>query len=169
MAERRKLYWDSSLFICFLNRSEDARRTICEDVLQHASRGEIVIYTSIWTIVEVVRPNKHSLPSARKLTPQQIVKIQQMFEWKWLKKISVDQVVANKAVELERDYDLRAGDAVHAASAILQKVDALQRWDRDYDKVKHLISIESPTMLTVQGELIDVKLRLGPAPDDFTP
>src|SRR5712692_3319891 len=117
MAERRKLYWDSSLFICFLNRSEDARRTICEDVLQHASRGEIVIYTSIWTIVEVVRPNKHSLPSARKLTPQQIVKIQQMFEWKWLKKISVDQVVANKAVELERDYDLRAGDAVHAASA----------------------------------------------------
>src|SRR5688572_19208905 len=57
----RKLYWDSSCFICFLNDApyEQARRAICEDVLTNASDGVVEIWTSTFTIVEVIRPKRH--------------------------------------------------------------------------------------------------------------
>ena len=32
----KKFYWDSSCFICFLNRDETTRRLICEDVRRFA-------------------------------------------------------------------------------------------------------------------------------------
>src|SRR5437867_1579641 len=131
----RKVYWDSGLFLCFLNRGEDQRRRICEDNLRHAAAGEIIIYTSTWTIVEVIWPRRKSLPSSERLTPEQITRIQQMFEWEWLKKVQIDERVARKAVELSRDYGLHPADAVHAASAILAQVEALQRWDRDFSKI----------------------------------
>ena len=58
MNSPRKLYWDSSCFICFLNKDEKARRLICEDLLQSASAGDVEIWYSMWVIVEVVRPKR---------------------------------------------------------------------------------------------------------------
>jgi len=61
MSDPKKVYWDSSCFICFLNRNDvdKERRLICEDVLRHARDGEIEIYTSVFTIAEVIRPKRH--------------------------------------------------------------------------------------------------------------
>lgn len=195
MSERRALYWNSSCFICFLNREEEVRRTICEDILQHAKNGNIELWTSTWTIVEVIRPKRHgsaplpewaikaiaAVPDAEaelevlwrryqssdpavKLTPQQIQKIQDMFEWPFVKKINLDERVAQKAVELSRNFGLKPADSVHAASAILKRVSALQRWDRDFDKVKSLVAVEDPVRISNQGAL---PLRTGPIPEDF--
>jgi predicted nucleic acid-binding protein len=211
MSKLRTVYWDTSCFICFLNRKEDDRRLICQDVLVHAQRGDIEIWTSTFTIAEVIRPRRMqpvipALPewatkpltskeaeiqtlfaSAQnkiqeiweyyhrnttpyeKLTKSQINKISEMFDWKWLGKILVDERTARKAVELARDYDLKPADSIHAASAILKKVDALQRWDRDYDKVKSLITVEDPVRLSAQSDLIHDYRALGPHPDDFAP
>ena len=58
MNERRKIYWDSSCFICLLNKAEADRRRVCEDVIRHAQNAEFDIWTSTWTIVEVIRPKK---------------------------------------------------------------------------------------------------------------
>jgi len=200
MSEAQKLYWDSSCFICFLNKDEADRRIICEDVLRHARNGDVEIWTSTWTIVEVIRPRRHGsapLPTwavkaieaikkdfpnapkeletlwkryqsndpATKLTPEQIRKIQAMFEWSFIKKINLDEPVANKAVELARDYGLKPADSVHAASAIVRKVPVLQRWDRDFDKVKHLIGVEEPKRLTPEKPLFAGLIE--PAPKDF--
>ena len=76
-----------------------------------------------------------------------------MFEWPFLKKMYVDERVASRAVEYARDFGLKPGDAVHAASAILQSCDVLQRWDRDFDKVQHLIKVEDPKRLSPQSGL----------------
>jgi predicted nucleic acid-binding protein len=93
-----------------------------------------------------------------------------MFEWDWLKKVQLDQIVAAKAVELQRDYNLKPGDSVHAATAIRIKADVLQRWDRDFDKVKHIILVDDPKMLTIQGELIEgFRKQIGPTPEDVKP
>jgi predicted nucleic acid-binding protein len=200
MSDPRTLYWDASCFICFLNKDEAERRVICEDVLRHAQSGTIEIWTSTWTIVEVIRPRRQgskplppwaveaikaiekSFPDAqreleqlwrryqafdpsKKLTVTQIAKIQGMFEWPFVKKINLDQRVANKAVELARDCGLKPADSVHAASAILKKVDALQRWDRDFDKVKYLIAVEEPQRIS-DPSLWDL-LPVGPNPEDF--
>ncbi len=186
MTSPRKLYWDSSCFICFLNKSEVARRTICEDVLKNAQNGVVEIWTSVWTIAEVIRPKdppiSRPLPSwaadlsskapnalpevqklwdyfvkqtrpSRQLTPSEISSIAKMFQWSWVKKIQVDERIANDAVSLCRDYGLRPADAVHAASAIVRKCDALQQWDRDFDKVRNLIAVEEPVHLSPQANL----------------
>lgn len=207
---KRKVYWDTTCFICFLNRKEEERRLICQDVLWHAQRGDIEIWTSNFTIAEVIRPRRmqptvpslpnwatkplsltkeleivHLFTSAKtqiaelweywhkntapyeKLTKDQINKISDMFEWKCLNKMLVDERTAKKAVEIARDYDLKPADSIHAASAILKKVDAIQRWDRDYEKVKSLISVEEPVRLSAQSDLIHDFRALGPHPDDF--
>lgn len=165
-------YWDSGVFLCFLNKDEDDRRKICEDILEHAENGEFLIYTSYWTMVEVIRPRKQSIPSAEKLTKEQIEKIQAMFDWSWLRKIQVDERVAKKSVELSRVYGLHPADAVHAASAIITPgVNILQKWDRDFSKVSHLIRVEDPKYITDQPILIEgaKKKLVGPHIDDFKP
>ena len=152
MSEAQKLYWDSSCFICFLNKNEADRRVICEDILTHARNRSVEIWTSTWSIIEVVRPKRHgSAPLPRwaakaieavkkefpnapgeletlwkryqsndpstKLTPEQIEKIQGMFEWDFVKKVNCDERVATRAVELARDYGLKPADSVHARAA----------------------------------------------------
>jgi predicted nucleic acid-binding protein len=212
MTKPRKIYWDTTCFICFLDRKEDERRLICQDVLLHAQRGDIELWTSTFTIAEVIRPRRTqaSIPAIpewairpltlakepdiqklfgsaqnqirevweyyhrnttpyEKLPKDQINKISAMFDWKWLGKIIVDERTARKAVEIARDYGLKPADSIHAASAILKKVDVIQRWDRDYDKVKSLIAVEEPVRLSAQSDLIQDFRALGPHPDDFAP
>ncbi len=204
----RKVYWDTTCFICFLNKKEEERRLICQDVLYKAKDGEIEIWTSTFTIAEVIRPrranptipplpewaikaiaafpeaerpainrqiaeiweyyNKNTAPY-EKLTKVQVNKISEMFEWSWVKKIVVDERLANKAVTIARDYDMKPADSIHAASAILKKVDAIQRWDKDFSKVKSLIAEEEPFKLSLQVDLIHDHRALGPHPDDFEP
>lgn len=194
----KKIYWDTSCFICFLNPDEEERRVICEDILRHAEQGEIEIWISTWVIVEVIRPKKpgseplpiwadkaiKAVPEAdqplrelwsryqrsaptNKLTDEQITKIQAMFEWPFLKKIYIDERVAQKAVELSRQFGLKPGDAVHVASAIIGKCNSLQKWDKDFEKVKDLISVEEPIRISPQRTLFEKSIPIGPEPSDF--
>lgn len=171
MADKaRRLYWDTGCFICFLNRKEIERREVCESILrcaQEKKNPRVIIYTSTFTIAEVIYPKRSSLKNPKKLTREQITKITDMFKWKWLKKIEVDQRIAFKAVELSRDYDLLPSDAVHAATAILKGVDALQRWDRDFSRIASLVKVEEPTRINLQTPFPDILPRIGPHPDDF--
>lgn len=196
----KKVYWDTSCFISFLSDThpnEVARAKVCEDVLQHARNDEIEIWTSVWTIVETVRPKvsmtpaplplwaellngkddkgavihpaasgefekiwayykKNTLPT-RHLSDDQALKIKQMFEWPWIRKIQVIPAVSHRAAEIARSHNMKAGDALHVASALHRKCDVLQRWDKDYNKTDSLIQSQDPVWITSQGSL-----ELGP-------
>jgi predicted nucleic acid-binding protein len=168
MADKpRRIYWDSGCFLCFLNKKEAVRRQICEDILQNAKVGKVVIYTSTFTIAEVIYPKRSTLPNPRKLTPVEITKISGMFRWPWLRKVDLDQRTAFYAVDLAREHNLLPADAVQAASAILQKVDALQRWDRDFSAISHLVRVEEPTRMSPQAAFPDMLRPIGPTPEDF--
>jgi predicted nucleic acid-binding protein len=55
----KKVYWDTSCFISFLSSThpgEVQRANICQDVLNNARNDQIEIWTSVWTIVETLRP-----------------------------------------------------------------------------------------------------------------
>lgn len=144
----RRVYWDTSVFLCFLNDKEQTRRKICEDVLDCAMREEVKIFTSCYTIAEVIRPKARSIPMATRLTPVEIAQITAMFRWPFLTTIEVDDRLAHFAVSLARAYDLKPADSVHAASAILWRLDTLYAWDRDFSRVAHMISVEEPRFLT---------------------
>lgn len=96
----KRVYWDTTVFLCFLSKQEISRRQICEDILQAAQRKEIEIYTSTFTIAEVIRP-KH-IKDTRRLTADEVATIQKMFQWSFIKKINVDQRVGFKAVETRK-------------------------------------------------------------------
>jgi predicted nucleic acid-binding protein len=56
-----RVYWDTSCFISFLSNThpdEKTRAEICDDVLRHARAGDLQIWTSVWTIVETIRPKE---------------------------------------------------------------------------------------------------------------
>jgi predicted nucleic acid-binding protein len=162
-----KLYWDTTVFLCFLNPAEENRRRIC-DILRHARTGDCRIYTSTYTIVETVRPKKVSIPNARLLTPAEIDEIEKMFRWSWVEKVPLDQAVAFRSVELARDYALASADAVHAASAIRAQVDQLQAWDRDFSPIGHLVVVCEPQQISPQMDLIEPP-AIGPVPSAFKP
>ena len=145
-----KIYWDSTAFICFLKKMEGERRKICEDVLYHARDGKVLLFTSTFTVAEVIRPQIGEALGTRLISCEEIAEIQAMFQWPWIKKVDLDQRVARKAVELERDYGLGTADSIHAASAIIAQVDVLQHWERrdEFGKISRLIAVEQPRMLT---------------------
>ena len=159
-------YWDTSVFLCFLSEEEDERRHICEDVLHAGKAGKIEIVTSMFTLVEVIRPKAIKHPHA--LTEEQVSKLRGMFRWPWLKKIQVHEQLALDASDLAQLYRLKPADAIHAATAIAEKCDELQCWDRDFNKVASLISVTSPKYVS-QMPLLQVKTPIGPTPSDFTP
>jgi len=49
-----------------------------------------------------------------------------------------------------RDLRGSAAEAIHAASAIVAKVDVLQQWERSaaLERVNRLVAVEAPRMLT---------------------
>ncbi len=145
-----KIYWDSTVFLCFLKRHEGDRRNICDDILHHARDGRVALYTSTFAIAEVIRPQSACMAGVRPFSREEIAEMQAMFQWPWVKKVDLDQRVARKAVEIENDFALSAADAIHAASAIVAQVDVLQHWERkeEFGKVSRLIRVEQPQMLT---------------------
>jgi predicted nucleic acid-binding protein len=189
MSDVTKLYWDASCFLSVLN-GEKGRSDVCADVLRNAELGNVRIFTSVWTVVEVVRPKKpgtapmpewanaaitsieKDYPHAQqelemlwrrhqsdealpKLTRPEIEKIEAMFfGWTFLTLVRIDKAIATHAVALQRDYNLKAGDAIHVASAIASGVSELQKWDRDFDKVKNLVNVTEPSFITAEGPLI---------------
>jgi hypothetical protein len=50
---------------------------------------------------------------------------------------------------------------------IIRKVDALQKWDRDFSKVAHLVLVEEPQLISEQPMLFDAVNPIGPTPEDF--
>lgn len=165
---KRRIYWDTSIFLCFLNRDELERSKICEDVLQHAAMDEVLILTSTYTIVEVIRPKRRSLPTSKLLTPTQIEKIKGMFRWPFIQTIELDDRTALYASDLARGHGLSPADAVHAASAILCKAEVLQAWDRDFTSISQQIPVEEPQLISKQLKFEGVEgSRIGPTPEDF--
>jgi predicted nucleic acid-binding protein len=145
-----RLYWDSSVFICLLNKEEEERRHICENILRHAEQGEVSIVTSTLTIVEVIRPRGSGFS---RLQPEEIEKVGSFFKHQFILKVNLDERISLKAVELARAHNLRPNDAIHAATAILSNVKLLQAWDRDYSVIGHLVAVDTPKVLEDQQEL----------------
>lgn len=132
-----------------------------------------MLHTSVWSIAETVGPKRSSLPTGRKLAPKEIAAVEALFRKQWLVKIDVDQKVALRAVELSRDFGLKPADAVHAATAIVHRLDVMHVWDRDFAAIDHLISVKQPARMSEENAQVPMAgqgfepTRLGPHPDDF--
>jgi predicted nucleic acid-binding protein len=118
--------------------------------LRHARDGKVSLYTSSFTVTEVIKPLRMETTGPRPLSSDEVDDLQGMFHWPWLKKIALDHRVAQDAVNLGLNFALTAAEAIHAASAIVAKVDVLQQWERStaLEKINRFVPIEAPRMLT---------------------
>jgi predicted nucleic acid-binding protein len=106
-------------------------------------------FDNIWS-----KFKKQTRPS-RRLTDQEIEKIEGMFRWPWLTNILVDEKIVQRAVSISQKYGLKPNDAIHVASALaVKKITAIQYWDKDYERVAELITVEPPTQVSSQGTLV---------------
>ena len=87
--------------------------------------------------------------------------------WPWLKKIQIHEDLAISASRLARAHGLKPADAIHAATAISEQVTELQKWDSDFSKIAHLISVTEPTYLSQLPLLLQTSRPIGPTPTDF--
>lgn len=106
-------YWDSSVFISFLNGEKD-RVDIVNQILDEAEMGNVTIVTSFITITEVLCADEEK-PRTMGEKQKQIIK--RFFQKEYIEWIDFSRVIAEAARELCWNYGLKSKDAIHLASA----------------------------------------------------
>ena len=128
------VYFDACLFIELLQQSNQDRFDACEDIRQKAEKNTLIIVTSAVTIVEV-----NKLPELKSLPEEQSKKIIEFFENPYIAIRPVDRRTAEYAHELTRTHGLANLDAIHIATAIVNKVPVFYTYDAPKGKRKGLL------------------------------
>jgi predicted nucleic acid-binding protein len=120
-------YLESSVFIALLKGEVVGgidRGEIAQQILDDGAHKRWDIFTSAFSLAEVIKDKKRPL-----LTPEEEKKIADYFKHEYIKLVTLDREVGEKARSLARYFSLRPPDAVHLASAIRAKCDELLTWD----------------------------------------
>ena len=99
-------------------------------------------FEKIWHYFHRNTAPKQALP------PDVVKQIRGMFAWDYIHLIQLTPAIAHYASDLSRDSGLKPADAIHTASALARKCATLHRYDRDFNKVGHLINIVEPAIVT---------------------
>lgn len=122
-----KHYCDSGVFIGFLNEETDKFED-CRNILLAAEQEYIELYTSAFTMAEVVYIK--SSQATRELTAvEQEEIIHQLFSNNWIRLVQFERETAEINRYLVRNYRLTPFDALHLATAIRMKVDYFNTTD----------------------------------------
>lgn len=115
-----KHYCDSCVFIGFLNE-EPENFEKCRNILLAAEQDYIELYTSAFTMAEVVY--------VRSQKPEELTEVQQekiiskLFSNQWINLVAFERETSEINRYLVRKYKLTPFDALHLATAIRMKVD----------------------------------------------
>ena len=126
--QNNRTYLDSSVYLAFLKgetiqaangmtRVELARR-----ILGDAETGDVQIFTSAITIVEVRRVGGSPQPNV-------LQAVLDVLDRTDARLVAVDRSLALRAQSLANDYDIRTMDAIHVASADFANCNELFMWD----------------------------------------
>ena len=119
-----RFYWDANAFLSFF-QEVPGQVVSCRQVLEAVERGEATIVTSALTLTEVVY-----IKGRVKMTSKDEDLIEGMFEKPYIVLIDVDRRTAENARHLLwRFASLKPKDAIHVASALITKANALHTFD----------------------------------------
>jgi hypothetical protein len=125
------LYLDANIFIyAAINTEEPGKKA--EVLLEKIQRGEETAKTSALTFDEVFWAiKKHDLKLAFEVC-------EALLNFPNLEIIPADRELALSALKLIMESNLDPRDALHAATAIAEKVDRIVSTDAHFDKIKEL-------------------------------
>ena len=131
------LYLDANVFIfAALNAEEYGSKAVI--LLKKIQQGEVQAITSALTFDETFWEVKRNREIEKALEAAEA-----MLNFPNLEIISVDKEVVSSALQIIRKYHLAPRDAIHAATALMKKVEIIVSTDSHFDKVKEL-SRKSP-------------------------
>ncbi|WP_418025890.1 type II toxin-antitoxin system VapC family toxin (plasmid) [Paracoccus sp. TD-10] len=118
-----KIYWDSD---CFLGhfQAESGKADKCDGVIERAERGDVLIVTSALTLAEVLW-----LRDGPRIAADKAALVQKFFRRSYIRVYNVTRKISESAQVLVWDNDIRPKDAIHVATAINLKADALETFD----------------------------------------
>lgn len=117
------VYWDSACFLA-LFQNEKGHAELCEGTLERAEKGEVVIITSTLTVAEVLW-----LRDGPKLSQDKADIIRKFFRRSYIRLRNVTRVTSESAQDLVWDSNVKPKDAIHLATAIEAKADAVETFD----------------------------------------
>ena len=142
----KRICWETSCFIARFNE-EPARVDVCKAILEAAKKGELTLYTSYITMCEWVKIKGEYASEAED-------KIVDFLMNPYINLVTIDFAVSRITRDLVRRYKLNVRDAVHLATAIKLKVDALHTYDSD-------------DLLVLNGKIPDVNVVICEPAFDF--
>ncbi len=128
-----RTYWDSCVFIDLLQQTPD-RIEACEELHRRAVANEIIVVTSVFTLVEVCH-----LPKSGLSPREQREKIVTFFENPYIVVRQLDRIIALRASEITQDHGLTNADAIHVATALEMKAAVMYTYDAPKKKRRGLL------------------------------
>ena len=126
------IYLDANIFIYAVLDKGD-KGEFCKKLLEKAALKQIGAHTSTLTWDEVVHTLKKHAPF------DEVFKQSNKFlKFPNLIFLEVNIEILEKAEELLEEYNLKPRDAIHAATAIINKIKEFASDDLDFDRVKEV-------------------------------
>jgi predicted nucleic acid-binding protein len=125
-----KFYWDAGVFLAYFNE-EEGRVDACENILNYARKGKCRIFTSSFSLVEVVH-----IKGRKALTPDREKKLDEFFRSPYISLIDARRNICDEARQLIwRHPNLKPKDATHLASALFgmrSRPNEINSYDNDF-------------------------------------
>ena len=126
------LYLDANVFVfAALNTEEYGDKAVA--LLKRVQRGEVKAITSALTFDETFWEVKKNRGTEKALEIAEA-----MLNFPNLEIISADREVISSALHIIREYHLAPRDAIHAATAVMEKAETFVSTDSHFDKIKEL-------------------------------
>ncbi len=160
----KKIYLDSSFFLAHLKKETIVcegglqRWEITSAILDDAEHKRCDVFTSAATLSEVrrIRPRNVELDLAELQT------IHRLFENEYFHVMDVIREIGEKAGEFGALYGIQPFDAIHLASAVFWKCEAVFAWDKPLVEIMKGIAVEG--VVVVEPTLLGKQLPLLLAP-----
>lgn len=123
--QKRLVYWDSDAFLGLINGEAD-KLPECDEVWREAQQGIFQIVTSTLTIAEVI-----FMKGVPKLDPAKRPQVTAFFRAPWITLRPVTRSIGEAARDVVWDNAIKPKDAVHIASAAIDKIAEFHTFDGD--------------------------------------
>lgn len=129
-SETPRVLLDSSALIAIIKDEPNAEHV--DGLLDMLARGEVQLIESVIVLAEVFKPSDHKEQALREQHDAQLQHIRSLLQSREVALLDVTPPIARKATEYRLGYRMKLADAVHLATAVLNRCDWLVTYDMDF-------------------------------------
>ena len=123
---------DSSALIAVIKGEPNSEHV--DGLLNMLDRKEVQLVESVIVLGEVFKLSDHKDQAVRARYDAELHKIRSLLESREVLLLDVTKPIVQKATRYRRDHGMRLPDAVHLATAVLNRCDWLVTYDRDFSQ-----------------------------------